>query len=205
MEADNWGDGAPAGALDGISPRFGTWTLPPGSRDAVLSPDNLARGAYSAQITSAVAGQTGIALAEIYDTPGPASGARELVNVSARTQVAAGEGTLIAGFVIGGGTTSRTVMIRAAGPALSAFGVLGTLADPRLILTNGNTVLATNDNWQTSEELVDTFSATGAFPFVARSRDALLYLTLPPGAYSAQVTGVGAPSGVALVEIYVLP
>jgi hypothetical protein len=40
---------------------------------------------------------------------------------------------------------------------------------------------------------------------VARSRDALLMVTLPPGAYSAQVSGVGAPNGVALVEIYVLP
>ena len=42
----------------------------------------------------------------------------QLVNVSARTQVSGGDNTLIAGFVIGG-TTARTVLIRAAGPVLA--------------------------------------------------------------------------------------
>jgi len=33
----------------------------------------------------------------------------------------------------------------------------------------------------------------------------VLLLTLAPGAYTAQVTGVGAGEGVALVEIYQAP
>ena len=47
--------------------------------------------------------------------------------------------------------------------------------------------------------------AVGAFPLPAGSKDAVLLLTLAPGAYTAQVTGVGAGEGVALVEIYQAP
>jgi hypothetical protein len=47
--------------------------------------------------------------------------------------------------------------------------------------------------------------AVGAFPLPAGSKDAVLWLTLAPGAYTAQVQGVGAGTGVALVEIYQLP
>ena len=127
----------------------------------------------------------------------------ELVNVSARTLVTPGDGTLIAGFALGG-TTARTVLIRAGGPALNAFGVGGALADPKLALYSGATKLAESDNWQASSELVDTFTRVGAFHFTARSRDAMLYLTLPPGLYTAQVSGLGSATGVALVEVYVL-
>ena len=47
--------------------------------------------------------------------------------------------------------------------------------------------------------------AVGAFPLPAGSKDAVLLLTLAPGAYTAQVSGVGAGEGVALVEIYQAP
>jgi hypothetical protein len=204
MQADNWWEPFET-ATDGISGRFGAWTLPVGSRDAVLSPRDLTRGAYSMQISSVVAGQSGLAMAEIYDTPGLGTGFRQLVNVSARSQVTSGSGTLIAGFIIGGGTTARTVLIRAGGPALTGFNVPGTLADPKLTLYRENTPIAENDNWQTSSPMVETMTAIGAFAFIARSRDAVLYLTLEPGLYSAHVSGVTTPNGVALVEIYVLP
>jgi hypothetical protein len=45
----------------------------------------------------------------------------------------------------------------------------------------------------------------GAFALPADSRDAALVLTLPPGSYTAQVSGVANTVGVALVEIYELP
>ena len=90
-----------------------------------------------------------------------------------------------------------------AGLALTAFGVPGVLADPTLALYRGTEKLAENDNWQTSPDLVETFTSVGAFAFTARSKDAVLYLTLPPGAYTAQVTG--PTTGLALVEVYMLP
>ena len=39
----------------------------------------------------------------------------------------------------------------------------------------------------------------------AGSRDAALVLTLEPGAYTFSVAGVGGTTGVALVEVYLLP
>ncbi len=204
--ADNWWEPF-ENALDGFSLRFRTFPLRPGTRDAVLTGPTLGRGAYSVQVGSAVAGQTGLALAEIYDVPGPLPAARQLVNLSARTHVGTGEQVLIAGFVLGG-STARTVLIRAAGPALGRFGVAGTLPDPRLTLYRDDAVIATNDNWDSRPELVDLFDQVGAFEFVARSRDAALLATLPPRAYTVQVSGLGtgaAATGVALVEIYVLP
>ncbi len=204
--ADNWFEGAP-GSTDGISPRFGAFQLTTGAPDAILSRPILTRGAYTVQVGSAVANQTGIALAEIYDSPAAGSNARQLVNLSARTQVGTGDSILVAGFVISG-TTARTVLIRAAGPALTAFGVTGVLADPKLAIFRGSTVIAESDNWQSNVELVNAFAATGAFDFVARSRDAVLLLTLAPGQYTAHVSGVGtgnAATGVALVEVYTLP
>ena len=202
LENDNWDatTGIPA-----LASQVSAFALTAGSRDAALQQTALPAGAYTAQISSVTAGQTGIALAEIFDATAAGANARQLVNVSARTQVAGGDNTLIAGFVIGG-ATARTVLIRAAGPVLSGFGVTGVLADPKLALYRDATVLAESDNWQTSAAVVNAFTMTGAFDFNARSRDAVLLVTLPPGAYTAQVSGAAAnASGVALVEIYTLP
>jgi len=37
------------------------------------------------------------------------------------------------------------------------------------------------------------------------SLDAVLLVTLPPGIYTAQVSGVNGTTGVALVEVYEMP
>ena len=37
------------------------------------------------------------------------------------------------------------------------------------------------------------------------SEDAALIATLPPGSYTAQVSGVGNTTGIAIVEVYELP
>ena len=44
--------------------------------------------------------------------------------------------------------------------------------------------------------------AVGAFPLTTASKDAVLLLTLPPGAYTVQLTGVGNATGVGIVEVY---
>jgi hypothetical protein len=46
---------------------------------------------------------------------------------------------------------------------------------------------------------------TGAFALPANSRDAALLLVLEPGAYTAQISGAGASTGVALLELYDVP
>ena len=51
-----------------------------------------------------------------------------------------------------------------------------------------------------------TFERVGAFPFKdGASRDAVLTVTLEPGAYTVVVSGVNGSKGVGLVEVYDLP
>ncbi len=200
-ENDNWGD---VPGIAALAAAVGAFALPAGSRDAALAQPSVGAGAFTLQVAGP-AGSSGVALAELFDIAPVAFGIRRLANVSARTQVGTGEQILIAGFSVGGGT-ARTFLVRAAGPALAGFGVGGALADPRLRLFRGETLVAENDNWNTGAQLVEVFASVGAFPFVARARDAVLLITLPPGDYTAQVSGLGAaPTGVALVEVYALP
>ena len=192
-ENDNWEPSA-AAAFNAV----GAFALPANSKDAALV-TSLAPGSYSAQ-ASGVDGTGGITLVELYDTA-PGTDAK-LVNVSARSQVGTGGDILIAGFAIGG-TGARTLLIRAIGPTLAAFGVTGALANPKLELYRGSTLLQTNDDWDAT--VAPTFGQVGAFQLGANSRDAVLLVTLEPGNYTAQISGVGSTTGVALVEVYEVP
>lgn len=196
---DNWSGNA---TVINTAAQVGAFALSDStSRDAALVQSGLAPGSYSLQVTPAT-GSSGVALAEVYDASGASSAAGpRLTNLSARTQVGTGAGLLIAGFAVGG-ETSKTLLIRAIGPGLAPFGVPGTLVDPRLELYTGSTLLAVNDNWEATS--VAAFSAVGAFNLPANSRDAALLVTLAPGSYTAQVSGLGNTTGVALVEVYVL-
>jgi hypothetical protein len=124
-----------------------------------------------------------------------------LANLSTRGQVGTGANILIAGLVVAG-SAPKQVLVRAVGPGLAAFGVPGTLADPQITVFRGATPLAANDNWGDDAAIKSASLATGAFPLGAGSADAALLLRLEPGAYTAQVSGVGGKTGVALVEAY---
>jgi hypothetical protein len=153
-------------------------------------------------VVSGGASGSGLVLAEIYDLGASFNATTpRLINVSVNKGMAAGE-TLIAGFVIAG-DTSRTVLIRAVGPGLGAFGVPGTMADPSLSLYSGSTKIAGNDNWGGDAQVSAAFTRVGAFGLDAASKDAVLLVTLAPGAYTAQVNGTAA--GLALVEVYEVP
>ena len=207
-ENDNWSGNAQVAAIGG---QVGAFALSnPASRDAALYLPSLAPGSYSVQITGgtgAGGSATGVALAEVYDaSPATARSATtpRLTNVSARTQVGIDGDVLIAGFVIAG-QTNKTVLIRAIGPTLGSFGVAGTLADPKLELFGANGKITENDNWGGVPQLSTTFFNVGAFPLTAASKDAVLLVTLAPGSYTAQISGVGDTTGVALVEVYEVP
>lgn len=176
------------------------------SLDAALAVEP-AIGGYTMQITGK-GSAGGTALAEIYDaTPTITSGTPRLVNISARTQVGTGERILIAGFAIAGGT-SKTVLLRATGPALAGFGVSGTLADPVLSVypMGSGEPVAENGDWGGDPYAVVGGARVGAFPIVnGASTDAVLLVTLPPGNYTAQVKGADNGTGVALVEVYDVP
>lgn len=201
-ENDNWSS-SDAGVFAGV----GAFALATGSRDAAIYNPGAGAGGYSAQI-SGNGGATGVTLAEIYDaTPSASFSATtpRLVNVSARTVSGSGAETLIAGFAIAG-PSAKTVLIRAIGPTLAAFGVTGVLADPKLELFNSSAVkVQENDNWGGTAELTAAFAGVGAFALPAGARDAALLARLQPGTYTAQISGNGGANGVALVEIYEIP
>lgn len=207
-ENDNWG--APAsGATAAIFQQWGAFALGTASLDAALV-RTLAPGAYTVQVSGNPAGAdgggvTGLALAEIYEADLLPS---RLVNLSSRLVVGEGASVAIPGIVVSG-TVPRKLLIRAVGPALGAFGVAGFLPDPALTLTTPTgTVVATNNDWSASPnaaELVATTAQVGAFALSAGSKDSALLVTVPPGNYTAQVTGAPGTSGVALVEIYEVP
>jgi hypothetical protein len=104
---------------------------------------------------------------------------------------------VIVGFAVSGG--SGNVLLRAAGPALSAFGLTSAMADPRMELYRESTKLLENDNWPAV--LAGAFASVAAFPFEPNSRDAAMQQVVS-GAHSVVVNGTGP--GVVLVEAYEL-
>ena len=199
---DNWGGSA---ALANAFASVGAFAMDPGSKDAAVFNPAFPAGGYTVQV-SGVAGSTGNVLAELYDaTPAGSFTAStpRLINVSVSKQIATG-GSLTAGFVIGGGT-ARTVLVRAIGPGLAAFGLTGTMADPKLSLFSGSNTIQENDNWGGDAQITAAGSAVGAFAIADRAgKDAMMLVTLAPGNYTATVSGTGA-GGTVLVEVDEVP
>ena len=185
----------------------GAFALPANSKDAVIVA-TLPPGGYTAQI-SGVGGTTGLTIAEVYEVGG--TGAK-LINISSRGPVGTGANVMIPGIVVAPGTGNRKFLVRAAGPALAAFGLTGTLADPQIVVTNsaGTLTYASNNDWgtpvglgaSTAAQLTSSFTANGAFAFAPGSKDAALTVDLAAGNYTIAVSGVGGTSGLAIVEIY---
>lgn len=199
---DDWGDAGNAALVASTGAAVGAFPLPAGSRDAALLRE-FAAGGTTVQVTDA-SGGSGIALMEVYDAAGLDRG--RLVNVSTRGTVSPGAGTLIAGIVVSG--ASRAVLVRGVGPTLRDFAVPAALGRPRLRIFQGPNIVAENERWSDSSDaaaIAATATRVGAFPLSPGSQDTALLLTLPPGAFTAQVTGVDDTSGVALIEVYEVP
>jgi hypothetical protein len=127
----------------------------------------------------------------------------QLLNISARMRVLTGNNVLIAGFIITG-TDPKKVIIRGLGPSLGALGVPGALTDTTLELHQGNSTLATNDNWkiddQTGQSQEAIIRATTIPP--NNDKESALVATLNPGAYTAILAGKDQGIGIGVVEVY---
>jgi hypothetical protein len=145
-------------------------------------------GDYTVVITNALGAATSVA-AEVAVDP-----AAWLSSVSLRTTLAVGQ-TVTMGFVVNGG--SKDLLVRAAGPALAAFGLPAFMADPRMELFRDGVKVADNNDWPAVFGPV--FSGLGAFPFPAASRDSAL-LRPVRGAHTVEVTGTAG--GTVLAEVY---
>lgn len=127
--------------------------------------------------------------------------AEKLFNIATRGPIGNQSGEMIAGFVIRG-DTPKTVLIRAVGPGLAAFGLTTAVSTPRLELFRDSTSLAVNTGWGAVTDIIAAAARVGAFALTPNSKDAVLLVSLTPGAYTAVVSGDNGASGVALVEVY---
>ncbi len=138
------------------------------------------------------------------------AGQGNLINVATRAFVGPDDAVLIGGFVLNG-AEPKTVLVRAAGPALAGFGVADPLVDPVLRVFGAATLVAENDQWSLpggpgapapAAAVGQAAAQVRAFAFPPGSADAAVLVTLPPGAYTAVVEGAGGATGAALVEVY---
>ena len=174
-------------------------------------------GAYTAIVTGAD-NRTGVGLVEVFEAD--STNLSELSNISTRGFVQSGDNVMIGGVIIDG-TAPSTVLIRARGPSMAGapFFLPGTLVNPFLRLFSDSTVIAQSDNWQAAPSC-NGFACGGPAAIIATGLDpcqpnpgqstpppgctqeAAILITLPPGTYTAIVTGADGGTGVGLIEIF---
>jgi probable HAF family extracellular repeat protein len=205
---DNWSSNGNAAEIVTTSTAVGAFALDAGSLDSALLVD-LEPGQYTV-VTQGVSSSTGVAIVELYDgDAGTASS--QLVNISTRGFVGAGDSIMIPGYVVSNDGSAR-LLIRAVGPTLATFNVSGVLADPQLeILKKENDTfvpIASNDNWGSAgnvSAIKIAMASVSAFALPDGSKDAAVLIQLLPGIYTVKVSGIGNGTGVALAEVYVVP
>jgi hypothetical protein len=129
----------------------------------------------------------------------PTTGSSHLVNISTRMTVQTGQTVLIGGFIIKG-LQSKTLVVRAIGPSLARAGVGNVLSDPVLELHNSaGGIVTSNDDWQDGAQS-SQIQEIGLAP--TDSFESAILVTLPPGSYTAVVSGYNDATGNGLVEAY---
>ena len=164
--------------------------------DATLTP-----GAYTA-IVRGNGNTSGVGLVEVYDLDRGVDS--KLANLSTRAFVSTGDNIVIAGFMLGSNPPQAgddRIVVRGIGPSLSAAGVPNALADPTLELrdTNG-TLLVENNDWQDSPAQAAELTAAGLAP--TNQVESGIAATLPPGLYTALLSGTNNGIGIGVVEVY---
>jgi hypothetical protein len=160
---------------------------------ATLSP-----GAYTA-IVRGNGNTSGVGLVEVYDLNQGVDS--KLANLSTRAFVSTGDNIVIAGFLLSESGTSDKVVVRGIGPSLTALGITNALPNPALELrdTNGALLVANND-WQDDAVQASEITAAGLAP--TNNLESALAATLPPGLYTALLSGLNGVTGIGVVEVY---
>lgn len=120
-----------------------------------------------------------------------------LANISTRVRVEIGDGAPIGGFIIAG-TQPKKVIIRAIGPSLT---LADKLANPTLELYQGDTLLASNDNWGDSSNPQTIIDST--IP-PTNNLEASIVATLAGNGtnYTAILRGANNGTGIGVVQVY---
>jgi hypothetical protein len=160
----------------------------------------LVPGAYTA-IVRGHADTSGVALVEVYDLNQGVDS--KLANLSTRAFVGTGEDIVIAGFLLSDENASNTVVVRGIGPSLAPglFPVGSVLADPTLELRDSNgMLLMANNDWQDNPVQAAEITAAGLAP--TNNLESAIAAILPPGLYTALLSGVNSGTGIGVVEVY---
>jgi hypothetical protein len=138
-------------------------------------------------------------LVEVYDTQEGA--ASQLANISTRGFVRTGDGVMIGGFILGNNNATTAIAIRGRGPSLKEFGLNPVLEDPMLELRDANGALViANDDWDDDPATASALTSRGLAPMAPK--EAGIFTTLPPGAFTAILFGKNGGTGIGLVEVY---
>jgi len=157
--------------------------------------------AYAVVITNPAGSSTSNAAILSVTIPNPG----RLINLSVLTDIATAGDDFTLGYVVGGNSTSgaKPLVIRAAGPSLGAFGVPGTLDDPKLELFARSTKTSENDNWGGSPQLTAALAAVGAFAYTGpASKDAATTASITTRDNSVRVSAASSGTGKVIAEIY---
>lgn len=122
-----------------------------------------------------------------------------IFNFSTRGVAGSGNNVLVGGFIVRGPLPAQ-VLVRALGPSLANLGVTGALTGTSLQVYSGSKVIASNSGWQSTQQ--SAIEATGFAP--SNPNEAAVILTVPPGAYTVQVSGANGATGVAVVDAFVM-
>jgi hypothetical protein len=161
--------------------------------DATLAP-----GAYTA-VVKGRNNTAGGALVEVYDLSQGVPA--KLANISTRAFVGTDDSLVIAGFILGNSNGADRIAVRGIGPSLAALGVANALANPNLELRNSDgALLASNNDWQSDSAQAAELTAAGLAP--THNLESGIAATLPPGLYTALLSGMDNGVGVGLVEVY---
>lgn len=169
------------------------------SESAIVT--TLNAGAYTVIMRGRI---NGVGLVEAFDiSTGSFS---TFTNISTRGKVEQNdEGVMIAGFIISQPSDEASspvrVAIRALGPSLKQFGVIGALADPTMEVYHGFERILVNDSW-TTNSAADQQELRNNNLAPSNTKEAALVTTLDPGSYTVIIRGKGNTTGVALAEVY---
>ena len=113
-----------------------------------------------------------------------------------------GDNVLIGGFIVTG-TQPKKVIVRAIGPSLATWcPVPGKLENPTLELNGPGGLIASNDDWRSTQEA--EIIASGVPP--TNDLESAIVATLPASTtgigYTAIMRGVNNTTGIGLVEAY---
>ena len=143
-----------------------------------------------------------MALVEVYDLNQSANS--KLANLSTRAFVSTGDNIVIAGFLLSDNdTTGQNRRSAASARAWLPPSSRRLPCWPIRIwscATRTESLLVSNNDWQDNPVQAAEITAAGLAP--TNAREAAIAATLPPGLYTALLSGTSNGTGIGVVEVY---